>query len=507
MNDDDIETMNRLIQMEAMMEQLDALMEEDDGMEEGEVRPEQQEQPQQEQQQQEQPEPEQQQPQPEQPQQQESSSDVSNNVFQLGRVLHIRPRPRPRPRLRRTQPTDTDTKEDDAPPLYSLLPFDWSARLSKPVEPGKIRLFDDPLPTILPSDHRWWTRDRTLTEWITDLQQYEADVSNNPLASALGVADSATLIKELFAANQRKRWLARVVFHRWTQFVWRKRTQCNIDLIEMEPIKDADAIFLTDTRHHQIYRFHRRDVFNNLLSNLSMADEFLPTPRPPTNPWTNAPLTEHQIIGLCAALVADYGRRGRCPPVLFAAYCASRFNLRRFQKEHASLLAQQAIMNFFKDLNDHTVDIVFDTMMQLINDAALDVSPIALRRWLRETPPTKIHRAWLNLVRDYTLYINLHIQVRPHWTDETAISADVRTLFRHTTLPDPTSARIRHIRNTVGQIRNTSTALLNLSPPPLHSLGLPLVLRPPAFPPQDASGSLMEMDLALQLIQQALFRH
>jgi hypothetical protein len=271
----------------------------------------------------------------------------------------------------------------------------------------------------------------------------------------------------------------------------------------MEPVADADAIFLTDSHHHQIYRFHRRDVFNNLLSNLSMADEFMPTPRPPTNPWTNAPLTRHQIVGLCGQLVADYGRRGRCPPVLFAAFCASRYNLARFQKEHASLLAQQAIMNFFKDLNDHTMDVVFDTTIQLINEAGLEVSPIALRRWLRETPMTKIHRGWLNLVRDYTLYINLHIQVRASWVDESAIYADVRTLFRHTPLPDPTSNRVRQLR--------ASLSGQTVIPPPAHSLGLPFLLRPPPLPVRvtDASGNnpVMEMELALQLIQQSLFRH
>jgi hypothetical protein len=429
---------------------------------------------------------------------QNSVADISGNVFQLGRVLHVRPRPRPRPRRR----PDSDTKEDGEVTPVDLRPYDWSTRTSRPVESGRIRLFDDPPPTISAVEHHWWMRDRTLIEWTTELHRYESDASNNPIASALGGDRTVALIRSIYTENQRKRWLARVVFNRWTQFVWRKRTQCNVDLIEMEPVADADAIFLTDSHHHQIYRFHRRDVFNNLLSNLSMADEFMPTPRPPTNPWTNAPLTKHQIVGLCGQLVTDYGRRGRCPPVLFAAFCASRYNLARFQKEHASLLAQQAIMNFFKDLNDHTVDIVFDTVIQLINEAGLEVSPIALRRWLRETPLTKFHRGWLNLVRDYTLYINLHIQVRASWTDESAIYADVRTLFRHTPLPDPTSNRVRQLRMAL----SGQTVI-----PPAHSLGLPLLLRPPALPIRvtDASGNdpMMEMTMALQLIQQSLFRH
>jgi hypothetical protein len=426
----------------------------------------------------------------------EIHTDISSNVFQLGRVIHMRPRPLHSIRQRRLSVAIADTKED-----FDFLPFDWSTRLSRPLEPGRIRLLDDPVPESPVGLQHWWTRDRTLTEWIDELRAYENDVSGNVIAKAMGAMRHVEDIKAIFRSNQRKRWLARVTLHRWTQWMWRKKTQCNVDLIEMGPVSDNDAVFLTDTKHHQIYRFHRHDVFNNLISNLSMADEFMPTPRAPTNPWTNAPLSKHQVIGLCAQLVTDYGRRGRCPPVLFSAFCASRYNIQRFQREHASLLAQQAIMNYFKDLNDQTFDTVFDTIYQLINEADLEASPVAVRRFLRETPQTKYHRAWLNMARDYTLYINLHIQVRPSWHDEPSIYADVRQLFSLTPFPDPVSVRVRQIR----------TALNEAYTNPIlgQNLGLPVFLRPPALPiGSDISGnSIMEMNLALQLIQQALFRH
>jgi hypothetical protein len=425
-------------------------------------------------------------------------NDISSNVFQLGRMIHVRPRPNPRSR-RHHHVDDSDSKEEGEVNPDIFQPYDWTTRLSRPVEIGRIRLLDNPVPETPVGLHHWWTRDRTLKEWNDELRAYENDVSGNVIARAMGAMSHVDEIKAVFAANQRKRWLARVTFNRWTQWMWRKKTQCNVDLIEMEPVSDHDAVFLTDTIHHQIYRFHRHDVFNNLISNLSMADEFMPTPRAPTNPWTNAPLSEHQIIGLCTQLVSDYGRRGRCPPVLFAAFCASRYNLRRFQREHASLLAQQAIMNYFKDLNDQTMDTVFDTIYQLMHEADLDASPVAVRRFLREGSQTKYHRAWLNLARDYTLYINLHIQVRPGWHDEPSIYADVRHLYSLTPFPDPVSVRVRQIR----------TALQTHASNPVlgQNLGLPVFLRPPV-PRSDISGnSIMEMNLALQLIQQALFRH
>jgi len=146
----------------------------------------------------------------------------------------------------------------------------------------------------------------TLTNWISKIDQCEADFAERTRA--------------IFTANQRKRWLARLAVVRWTQRVWMKRVQCNVDMIDMAPVPDRDAIFLTDTKHRMIFRFHSRDVFKNLLTNICMSDEMLPTPRYPTNPWNNSKLTLAQTMGLCQQMVAAYGRKGRCPPVLLAAF-------------------------------------------------------------------------------------------------------------------------------------------------------------------------------------------
>jgi hypothetical protein len=267
-------------------------------------------------------------------------------------------------------------------------------------------------------------------------------------------------------------------------------------MIDMKPIADKDAIFLTDTKHRTIFRFHRNDVFANLLSNICSSDEMLPTPRPPTNPWTNSPLTEAQTMGLCQQLVKDYGRRGRCPPVLFAAFWAARFSLKRFQEENSSLLAQHAVVSYFKDLHEHNMSVVLETIMNLLTGAGLDYSPSAIRRWLAQMPQTPLHKEWLEMARDYTLYINLHVQIRTSWHSEDRIYSDVRRLYARTTI-DPPSQRIT-------ALRNLTTAITGVPPvPPMFGLmGLPLILHPY----YDASGNDMTSELAIQLIQNALFR-
>ena len=379
------------------------------------------------------------------------------------------------------------------PPAPTFHPQTWTERQATPPAAGTIRLFDDPSSAPNFFVGCCWDRDRSLTEWINDIEQHRTVVADTSgFVATLYPPGYGDDIERLFAATQRKRWLARKVLMKWSQRVWRKRPQCNIDLIEMSPIPEADAIYVTDTHIRQVYRFHRRDVFNTLLSNICMCEEMLPNPRPPANPFTNAPLRLTQIISVCEQLSRYYGSRGRCPPTLFAAFCASRYNVRRFASEHASLLSHHAIASYFKEHSVENQDVVIDTMLQLITEIGEEITLNALRRWLRTGPQ---HGEWLALVRDYTLYMNLHVQVRPHWTSPLAINADVRRLYNRTEFPDGVSVRVRQLRTAVRE---------GIRPPPLGAgWSLPLILHPP-MPPGGAGD--MNEDLILQLIQSALFR-
>jgi hypothetical protein len=326
-----------------------------------------------------------------------------------------------------------------------------------------------------------WSQDMSLTEWVKK-------------------CESVPESRAIFESTQRKRWLARLVLQRWTQRVWLKRVQCNVDMIDMLPVPNNKAVLLTDVKHHQIFRFHRNDVFTNLLTNICMSDEMLPSPRTPTNPWTNEPLTMPQTMAICQQLVADYAGRGICPPVLFSAFWAARFSLKRFQDENSAMLSQHAIRSYFKDLHEHNEDIVLDTMTNLLTSANQDFAVATIRRWLRQSPQTPMHREWLALVRDYTLYMNLHIQARPHWHAEEYIYRDAQRLFRRTVFPQ--SERMRILQNPALNPNN----IIPVPPQSLYALmGLPIILQPPQLQ-RDVSGSVMSNDMALLLIQQALMR-
>ena len=400
------------------------------------------------------------------------------------RILYAPPNPNPNPnqnQLALFRPGIFTTRPIRRirlnPASSNYYPPSWEQRTLTLPNPGFIRLFDEP------SGHLdlnfLWTKDITLTDWLNTI----TDAENNNRGT-----DFLERLKAVFYTNQRKRWLARLTLQRWTQRVWRKRTQCNVDMIDMVTFPDKDAVYLTDTKHRHIFRFHRRDVFTNLLANICMSDEMLPSPRYPTNPWTNEKLTQAQTIGLCHQLVADYGRRCRSPPVLFAAFWASRFSLKRFQLENSAILAQHAVTAYFKDLHDDNHGTVYDTITTLLSNGGLHYSSVAVRRWLRDPVQTPMHREWLALTRDYTLYINLHVQARPNWYSRDRIYADVRRLYERTTFPEVATTRMQLLRSTG----------LNADPPLLPNL-----MQTYTF---DLSGSAMSNNAVIQLIQDALFR-
>jgi len=307
-------------------------------------------------------------------------------------------------------------------PIIVMPQLAWTHRIKTLVEPGYIRILDRPMGDVFTLD--LWSHDMTLTEW----SEVIAEAKRPRTSPTLIPEDYGERVRAVFTTNQRKRWLARIVYQRWSQLVMKRRTQCNVDLIEMGPVADADALFFTDTTHRQMYRFHYRDVFTNLMANICLCDEMLPTPRAPTNPWTNTKLTLAQTIGICQHLAADYGRRAKCPPVLFSAFWASRFDLRRFRQENSSLLAQYAIASYFKDLHDDNMGVVYDTIFNLLSASMFHFSPAAIRRWLA-LPQTPLHREWLAFVRDYTMYVNLHVQTRARWVSDLVIYAEAQDLY------------------------------------------------------------------------------
>jgi hypothetical protein len=365
--------------------------------------------------------------------------------------------------------------------METAAPQTWAERTQEPPLSGHIRPLFAPR---LGFEH-WWYRDRSLTEWIGEIDALIAtpasDVSGDvivpatipsdvqlPSATALHPPGYGIAVAELFFDIQHQRWLARKVIMRLQQRVWSRRIQCDVDLIDMAPVPPRDRILLTDTKNRTIYAFHRRDIFQNLLSNISAASEMLPAPRPPTNPWTNVPLTRVQTMSICQKLLLDFAKRGQCPPVLFAAFCAAKYDIRRFEADNSALLAQHAIRAYFADLHEHNREVVTDTVTQLLDEYGIRFSPVTVRRWFRRTPVTALHRDWLALARDYTLHLNLHIQPRANWHDDDGIARDVRRLYARTDFTEALSPRLRLLRSdaTGGTVAANPPAVAPLQIPP-----------------------------------------
>lgn len=406
------------------------------------------------------------------------------------------------PRTPTTSPQAASPLVTPATPPQQPEPFLWADRIKAPPAAGYMRPLSDPDTEPNTMLRLWWSRDRTLTQWSEEINRITEGRGTSSLVAAAYPADYEEQCWALLNRIQRERWLARKVITKFRNRIWMKKSQCNIDLIDMEPVADRDAVYLTDTKHKTIFKFHRRDLFSNLMSNITSSDEMLPTPRLPTNPYTNAPLTFAQTIAVCQALLRDYAFRGRCPPVLFAAFCAAGYNLDTFVKKTSSLLAQHAIQAYFKDITPHNIEAITETVMQLLTDAGTVYSPVSVRRWLRQTPVSPLHKEWLDMARDFTLYMNLHVQTRDTWYSEAYIHADVRALYERTPLPESESARLRTIRNMFYHDTPGPGRLLPLSVEAL--LGNPFPVAPSIFT-NNRLTPIDDMADAMNLIRAAMF--
>lgn len=235
---------------------------------------------------------------------------------------------------------------------------------------------------------------------------------------------------EPMSLETREKWLARIVYQRWTLLVRKRRTPYNLDFIDQSPVQASDAVLMTDTRTRMVYIFHRRDIQSALVANLCQSDQMLAEPRAPANPYTNEPLTLAQIVSVCTQLNEHAARRGQCLPVVLAAFWSARFDLDRFATDNAPLLAHAAVKSFFAEITDANRETVYETMIQLIAASNIEFhSRHQLKEWLEQTPRTPLHGEWLALVRDYTLFMNMNIPARPSWRSEDAIYEDVRDVF------------------------------------------------------------------------------
>ena len=325
----------------------------------------------------------------------------------------------------RMRPHRDSHRSDVSTNTFQFMTYEERRKL--PPAPGTIRLLSssEQYPRLIA---RFWNIDMSLTEWITEFRTIQTQYEEQSISSVLYPPNYMNTLQTIFMTNQRHRFLVRKVYQRWSRRVWMKRTQCNVSLIEMTPIPEKDVLYLTDTKHHQIFRFHRADLFKNFLTNIGSCDEMLPSPRHPTNPWTNEPLTLQQTLYVGSQMISYYASKGTCPPMIFTAYHRSNYSISQFRYKHASLLAQHAIATYFMEITLDNQECILETIVQLLLGAGCLHAYSSIRRWLQGTY-TPLHKEWLSFVCDYTMYMNLHVQVRPHWYNRTYILLDVRRLY------------------------------------------------------------------------------
>lgn len=217
----------------------------------------------------------------------------------------------------------------------------------------------------------------------------------------------------------RQKMLFRMLLLHIRYRIWSRRPVCNIDLITLEPIADADAFELMDTHERCIYRFHRSNMYKSIITNLGTATTMIAEPRAPTNPYTNNPLTLAQTISVCKRLAATVP----CPHPFFAAFWAARFDIQRFHTENIAALSQHAITSYFDEFNVENVTTIHGTVKTLLTYTNYLVPEPS--EWMGPFP---FRDDWRKLCRDYFIFVNLHVLARPHWSSNASIFTEAWTL-------------------------------------------------------------------------------
>jgi hypothetical protein len=125
---------------------------------------------------------------------------------------------------------------------------------------------------------------------------------------------------------------------------------------------------------------------------------------------------------------------------------------------------------------------------------------------------TPLHKEWVALARDFTLFTNLHVQVRIQWYNPDGINADTRALYNRTPLADAVTNRIRMLRAAASSALQPVQGAILMQPVLQPGLQVQSLIASPflsllgGLNAQDASGNAMNAELALQLIQAALLR-
>lgn len=236
-----------------------------------------------------------------------------------------------------------------------------------------------------------------------------------------------------FFENQRARWLVAKVLSKWRWNMWKRSPKCNVDLILGEEIPEKFSFYLTDTVNKTVYKFHRNDVARHVVSKLSslMEGTAHPSPQKITNPWTNAPLTFAQEIAVCQRLLEN--GMGFCRSPILAAYCASRFDIKKLSTEYAGLLVQNALTSYYSNLTEFNREAICEELITLLKRAGVSIHQArAFDKWFTDTETSTdpsviaLRKEWLSVVRDFVVFKFLQIQIR------TNLYGDVRALLERT---------------------------------------------------------------------------
>ena len=343
-------------------------------------------------------------------------------------IWQINPRNGNRNRNRKTQRRSTRPNEPTIPtPPAQLERFKRIMKnniIGKPVEyglayPGTIRFLTDenvPYDWIRTTIHAY---DRTMEEWlelIACLKRAKPtrSVTGNMKCPFSSRHVAGAFIEHLLYKNQRLRWTIRKFLLRVRTRIMDKRIVGTEDLCTTEAIPTHHLVTVYDIKTRNKYQFHTNTIARMIVTSLCTSAWGIPSPKLPTNPYTNIPWTTAQCMSIVSQIIRNQAAFHRQTNALILGFKQSHYRIEGFFMRFRVTLRVTAATNLFKDTaNADSRELYNEILDYMFEDIpASQSTPLKLLK--SRTFPEAYMKLWDKLVIGYFLHRNHGMLIFPY---------------------------------------------------------------------------------------------
>jgi hypothetical protein len=262
-----------------------------------------------------------------------------------------------------------------------------------------------------------WSQDRTLTEWLALIEQYETVYPSHLWSISLlnkdnpwfRHQDNRNELEKFFYQNQKMRWICRKWIAIVRERIMKKRIIGDVDLYTLKTIPLKNLIQIYDTKTRSCFHFHALTLYKCFMLQIYNQSYGIANPQIPKNPYTNIPWSIGQLIRIIEQLSIHFILNHRLLPSYIQDFRAVSYDIKKFHKRRHISLNIDAANNFLS--NKHDVDAqeilleIYDDISSAIN-IELPERNIVRNLFAEKRLSTNLEKRWTQILISHWIYTN-----------------------------------------------------------------------------------------------------